>query len=365
LFDGFSGRDDAGSTAEVAKLVNAPVILIIDAGSMARSAAAIALGYARFDPILSLKGYVVNNIASQRHFEWVKEAIEQSTSIPVVGYLPRDASLKMPERHLGLVPTPEMASTRFIEPLAERIEKTIDVNRLAEIARSAGPLPQVKARFIAPGAVGANIAIARDEAFSFYYQDNLDLLESFGASLLPFSPLHDGTLPEGAQGIYLGGGFPEMYAGVLSSNRSMIESVRRAALQGMPLYGECGGLMYLSEGIIDFEGRRYPMVGLVPGWSVMRNKLARMGYVELEFRHDTILGSKGTRLRGHEFHWSEMETKTSSAAYQILHPEPRSEGYAHGNIMASYVHLHFGTEPGLARAFVEACSGWAHSPKHP
>jgi cobyrinic acid a,c-diamide synthase len=364
LFDGHSGLDDSGSTAEVAKLLDVPTILIIDAGKMARSAAAVALGYTEFDPALNLSGFVINNIGSERHFEWVKEAIEKATSVPVLGYLPKNVNFEMPERHLGLIPTVENLEVQFMAPLCQQIEQTFEMNRLLEIARSAPPIPKPKYR-IFPSDEGAihraptNIAYAWDEAFSFYYQDNLDLLEAYGARLFPFSPMHDSSIPEGAQGVYIGGGFPEMYAEALSANRSILDSLKKAASEGMPIYGECGGLMYLSQGITDFEGNLYPMLGLVPGWSRMTRQLARMGYVEIEALEDTILSPKGARLRGHEFHWSEMESKPKPSAYQILHPQAGNEGYINGNILASYVHLHFGSDPNLARNFVQASRQWA------
>lgn len=363
LYDGHSGLDDSGSTAEVAKLLNAPTILIIDAGKMARSAAAVALGYMKFDPALSLSGFIVNNIGSERHFEWVKEAIEQATSIPVLGYLPKNGNFEMPERHLGLIPTIENVGAQFIEPLSRQIDKTIDMERLINIARSTPSIDEPEDRIFPSdkdsiNRIPANIAYAWDEAFSFYYQDNLDLLEAYGARLWPFSPMHDNAIPESAQGIYIGGGFPEMYAEALSANQSIMNSLRKAASEGMPIYGECGGLMYLSQGITDFEGKRYPMVGLVPGWSVMTRTLARMGYVEVEFYQDTILGPKGMRLRGHEFHWSEMEGDLSSPANRIVSPDLRNEGHVNGNIFASYVHLHFGTDPSLAMNFISSCRKW-------
>jgi len=365
LFDGHSGSGEDGSTAEVAKIFSAPVVLIINAGKMSRSAAAVAQGYARYDPELDLKGFIINNVGSERHFEWVKEAIEQAASIPVLGYLPKNKDLEMPERHLGLIPTVENAGDQFIEPLCEQIEKTIDIDRLLEIAQS---VHIIKVEHVAPLLFPAepifptvNIAYAWDEAFSFYYQDNLDLLEAYGARLMPFSPLDDEALPLDTQGVYIGGGFPEIYAERLSKNQAMLDSLREAADKCIPIYGECGGLMYLSKGITDFEGNRYQMVGLVPVWSIMTRKLARMGYVEFEFNQDTILGSQGMKLRGHEFHWSEMESELDSPVYRVVHPELRNEGYVNGNIFASYIHMHFGSDPGLARNFIKSCQRWANT----
>ncbi|MFA4835991.1 MAG: cobyrinate a,c-diamide synthase [Dehalococcoidia bacterium] len=359
LFDGHSGLDDAGSTAQVAKLIDSPVILIINVGAMARSAAAIALGYQRFDPELDLKGFIVNGVGGPRHFQWVKEAIEQTTSLPVLGYLPKnEADLKLPERHLGLVPTAEQGElVAFFDKLVSQIEETLDIDGLLRVAHSAGPLvPENSGLFpVEPVSPLVRIAVARDEAFSFYYQDNLDLLEAHGAELVHFSPLEDRVLPENIGGIYIGGGFPEMFADKLSRNQSFIADLRRLASEGMPIYAECGGLMYLCRGVTDFEGNRYPLAGLVPGWSAMTRKLSRMGYVEVEFGRDTVLATAGTRLRGHEFHWSELEEALPSPAYRMTHPHIANEGYAEGNLLASYVHLHFGTDPQLAPNFVRVC----------
>jgi cobyrinic acid a,c-diamide synthase len=198
------------------------------------------------------------------------------------------------------------------------------------------------------------LAVARDEAFSFYYQDNLDLLSAWGASIVPVSPLRDAELPP-SDGFYIGGGFPEMYAAQLSANRPFRRSIARAAKSGMPVYGECGGLMYLGEGITDFEGGRHEMVGVVPGWSTMKRKRRVMGYVTVKVLADNILASEGDVLRGHEFHWSERDSSVDRPAYHIAEGN-RSEGFVAENILASYVHLHFGTSISLARHLIEACS---------
>ncbi len=359
LFDGHSGLDDAGSTAQVAKLLKSPVILVINVGSMARSAAAIALGYLHFDPALPLKGFIVNGVGSPKHFQWVNEAIEKATSLPVLGYLPKnEVDLKLPERHLGLVPTAEQWElVAFFDKLVAQLEETLDIDGLVQIAKSSQPLEPENSDLFPVEAVSplVRIAVARDEAFSFYYQDNLDLLEAHGAELVYFSPLENQALPEGIGGIYIGGGFPEMCAEKLSQNQSFIADLKRVASEGMPIYAECGGLMYLCRGVTDFEGNRYPLAGLVPGWSMMTQKLSRMGYVEVEVRRDNILMPARTRLRGHEFHWSALEEALPSPAYKMTHPHITDEGYAEGNLLASYVHLHFGTDPQLAPNFVRSC----------
>jgi cobyrinic acid a,c-diamide synthase len=197
--------------------------------------------------------------------------------------------------------------------------------------------------------------VARDEAFSFYYEDNLDLLTAFGARLLPFSPLRDSALPLGSRGVYLGGGFPELFAERLAANHPLLAEMRWAAGQGFPIYAECGGLMYLSEALTDFEGRRHKLASLIPCQVAMAERRSALGYVRLRTLRETLLSPADSQLRGHEFHWSRLATGTEHAnAYHLLEPAHGAEGFALGNLLASYVHLHFGAEPDLARRFVAA-----------
>lgn len=367
LFDGFSGAEGAGSSAHIAALLGAPVLLVIDVSKMARSAGAMALGYARFDPQLRLGGFLLNRVAGESHYRWCREAIEGTDAGPVLGYLPRDSSLVLPERHLGLVPTDERPLEEgFLDRLVAQVESHMDLDGLLERLRTddrelmlealspQSPVPSLL--FPAePRARVAGIAVARDEAFSFYYQDNLDLLQAHGAELIPFSPLRDAGIPAGAGALYLGGGFPEVYAERLAANGSMLESIRRAAAEGMPIYAECGGLMYLCQGIVNGEGVRHPMVGLVPGFCSMEQKRLNLGYTEVESVVETLLGPAGTRARGHEFHWSRWEgPDPSSCAYRVLNRGGGVEGYARDNVLATFIHLHFGANPALAPAFVES-----------
>lgn len=376
LYDGFSGRSEAGSTAEVAKLLGAPVVLVMDVASLARSAGAIALGYRDFDPDLRLAGIVLNNVGSDKHALWVKEAIE-SVSIPVLGYLHRDGALHLPHRHLGLIPTAERGSTggtpyptsgdselgQALRAIRERIEKGIDLDRIIGLARSAPPLGADDPGLFPTETPSASvrIAVARDEAFSFYYEDNLDLLRAHGAELVFFSPLHDSQLPEGSQGIYLGGGFPEMYAEGLAANRAIHEAIRQASQRGLPIYAECGGLMYLTESITDLEGRIHPMVGLVPGRIVTEGQRLKLSYVVIQAQRDSILTRKDQELRGHEFHLSDwVGLPPDMPRAYVVQPygsgsHSRPEGYCQRNILASYIHLHFATAPDLAPNFVAAC----------
>jgi cobyrinic acid a,c-diamide synthase len=303
-------------------------------------------------------------VGSETHLRWVREAIESTTGLPVVGHLPRREDLVLPERHLGLIPTAEgRVQDDFFDRLVAQIERTVDLDTVQRLAETAPPLPEAESGLFPPTPVPAKVrlALARDEAFSFYYEDSLDLLTAWGAEIVPFSPLHDQGLPEGAAGVYLGGGFPELFAGPLAENRPMHKALRTAARGGMPIYGECGGLMYLLESITDMEGRPYPMVGLVPGQAAMVGRRLKLAYVTALARQSSPLLAAGDAARGHEFHWSELRADwpAERLAYDLVDRDGRREGYASGNLLASYIHLHFGANPRLAPRLVETCAQWA------
>jgi cobyrinic acid a,c-diamide synthase len=366
LYDGFAYMDDSGSTAQVAKLLGAPVVLVLDASHMARSAAALALGYQRFDPELPLAGYIVNQVGGQAHGQGVAAAIQRATGLPVLGWLPRDPGLEIPERHLGLVPTAEPGPhtahrtdwQAFIEAAADQVARYLDLERLLAIARQAPALTAPDLATLFGGRRGV-IGVARDEAFSFTYQDNLDLLQAAGAEIVFFSPLRDATLPPGAAGVLLSGGFPELYAEQLAANTAIHQALRQAHRRGVPIYAECGGLMYLTETITDLEGREHTMVGLLPGRSAMTSRLT-LGYRLARAAGDSWLLAAGDIVRGHEFHYSTWEDRPPDLppAYHLLPPdgqgEPYPEGACLGNLWASYVHLHFWAKPELAANFVAA-----------
>lgn len=355
LFDGRSGEDEAGSAAHLAKLLGAPVVLVVDAYAMARSAAAMVLGYQRFDPELRLAGVILNRVAGQGHYKMAAGPIKQATSLPVLGYLPRDEALHLPERHLGLIPMVEgPAGDEFFERLAETVERQIDLDLLLRLGTTfqwrggqrlfpAEPLPR-----------RASIAVAMDRAFSFYYQDSLDLLETWGAEIAPFSPLADAALPPGTGAVYLGGGFPELYARELAENEGMKASLRKAADHGKPVYGECGGLMYLGQTLSDPDGGTVRMAGLVPLSSTMQGQRLSLGYREARLLHDSPFLPAGETVRGHEFHWSELSEMPprSKAAYLFTEQGDRPEGYAEGSVFASYLHVHLASDPRLAPNFV-------------
>lgn len=361
LFDGFRGEDEEGSTAHVAKLLRLPVILVVDAWAAARSVGALALGFKNFDPHIELAGVILNGIAGERHLEFVKPSLEKA-GVTLLGYLPKRPDLRLPERHLGLIPTVEgRVSVEFYGRLAEQVERTIDVDR---ILRLAGPidLSEPDSSLLFPAAHRAAkvaIAVARDKAFNFYYPDSLDLLEAWGAEIVSFSPLEDRELPSGVGGVYIGGGFPELYARELSENSTMRCSLQKAAQRGLPIYAECGGLMYLGESIEDSEGNSYPMAAVFPYRSSMKGSKLTLGYRNVSALDDNPLMSKGESVRGHEFHLSVLQGGSrGSSAYDVLDQPGRKEGFRVRNTMVSYIHLHLGSKRSLAPSFVDFCAAW-------
>lgn len=359
LYDGFGSQDESGSTAELAKWLSSPVVLVLDAWAIARSAGAMAAGYQMFDPALALAGFISNRVAGAGHRQTVRESVEAATGLPLFGGLIRDEALEIPERHLGLVPTAETGHwAEFVDAARRAVESHVDVERLLAVARSAPPLPESEAWPLALQSQVrpmVRIAVARDRAFSFYYADNLDLLKAAGAEVIFFSPLHDARLPK-ADGLYLGGGFPEVYAAELSANAAMREAIREFGCSGRPVYAECGGLMYLTECIFDRNGAEHAMVGLLPGKSVMTSSLT-LGYREVLAIRDTLLLRAGETVRGHEFHYSQWNDRPADLpwAYRLSGTTTGTEGWASEQLLASYVHLHFVARPELATRFVEAC----------
>ena len=358
LYDGHSSINDEGSTAELAKLLGAPVILVVDSRKGARSLAAMVSGYQAFDPGLNLGGVILNGIGSDEHLRFCREAIEHYTGVAVLGYLPRRDNLSLPERHLGLIPTVEgPAGKEFLELLLAQCQATLNIPQILRLSEQA-KVPEAEAALFptTPKPPLARIAVARDKAFSFYYQDSLDLLQAWGAELVPFSPLQDTELPQDISGLYIGGGFPELYAAALAENKPIRQEIKIAAGRGMPVYAECGGLMYLGRGIRDLEGNEYPMVGAIPVSSQIDSPRLSLGYRTVQALGDGPLLRQGEIVRGHEFHWSVLNKDANTLnAYCVIDKDKRLEGFHSVNLLASYVHLHLGSLPQMASRFIENC----------
>jgi len=364
LYDGAGYEAETGSTAEIAKQLGAPVIIVIDASRMARSAGAVALGLTMFDPKLQISGFIVNCVGSESHGRGVAAAIEAATGKHCFGWVPRDAALAVPERRLGLLPAGKLEESQaFINAACAAVEKHIDIDALLPDIRSAPPISPAKhpRQSRAQDRDGVVIAVARDEAFSFIYPENLELLEEAGAHLAFFSPLRDRALPADTKGIILSGGFPEAYAPVLSTNVAIHTLLKTAHAQGLPIFAECGGLMYLTQAIRETNGVTWPMAGLLPGTSVMTARLT-LGYRLAEAAIDGPLLAAGERVRGHEFHYSIWEDQPPdlSPAF-LLHPPHggatpiQPEGASLGSLWATYIHTHFLNAPCMAARFVAAC----------
>ena len=391
LFDGISrktGVSPAGnfsnfaSTAHIALLLNIPVLLVIDCSKLSGSVAAIARGYTTFDPRIKFAGLILNRVGSDRHLQLLTEAIAPN-NLPILGVLRRDANITIPDRHLGLIPTDEMpALNTLINDLARLAETSFNWQQLLPLLKSGDEgseqhltmhippdrivttqskivkgFPEKKATNFQKIAIG----VARDAAFNFYYQDNLDLLKELGAKLIFFSPLKETSLPPEIKGLYFGGGFPEIFARQLSENKQMRESIKRAILDGMPTYAECGGLMYLSQAIIDFEGNSWEMLGIVPTAAAMGKKL-KLGYRQAIAIKDSPLLKKGDRVFGHEFHRSELTIETTTALFKTWRGDEETkenlasfEGWQIYRVHASYIHLHWGGRVEIPQGFLEDC----------
>jgi cobyrinic acid a,c-diamide synthase len=347
LFDGKSGGGELASTAHVAKVLEAPVLLVVDASAMARSAAALVHGYATFDPDLRLEGVILNRVGSPTHERMLREAIA-TLGIPVLGVLRRDARLATPDRHLGLVPVAERRdeARSALEAVGEVISRSCDLEGILRLARSAGPLgakpwsPEASE----PGPP-VRVAVAAGSSFSFLYEENLELLRGAGAEVAFFDPTSDEDLPEGTDALYLGGGFPEAYAEALAANEPLKENVRRFAAEGRPGVAECGGLLYLAR---ELDGRA--MCGVLDARARMTDRLT-LGYREARALSDSPLAEEGILVRGHEFHYSVVEPeKGERPAWELADRGP--EGFVLDGVHASYLHTHWAAAPEVPRRLV-------------
>ncbi|MFC9164546.1 cobyrinate a,c-diamide synthase [Streptomyces fungicidicus] len=389
LYDGAAGEGELASTAQVAKLLRAPVVLVVDASSQSRSVAALVHGFASFDPEVRIGGVILNKVGSDRHEALLREALD-SVGVPVLGVLRRAAPVETPSRHLGLVPVAERGAlaVEAVAAMAAQVAGGCDLAALVALARSAGPLagagwdagealvssPPPPLPFPSPGALPPDsrsaldgprpqapdglvdagrpvrVAVAGGAAFTFSYSEHAELLTAAGAEVVVFDPLRDEELPEGTAGLVVGGGFPEVYASELSANEGLRKSVAELALNGAPVAAECAGLLYLCR---DLDG--LPMCGVLDASARMSERLT-LGYRDAVAVSDSTLAGAGTRMRGHEFHRTVVEPDAGSApAWGMRAPERRVEGFVERGVHASYLHTHWASEPGVARRFVERC----------
>jgi cobyrinic acid a,c-diamide synthase len=351
LFDGKGGGGEFASTAHVAKLLDAPVLLVIDASAMARSAAAIVHGYATFDKELNLAGVILNRVGSTVHERMLREAIEP-LDVPLLGILRREAAIRTPDRHLGLVPVAERRgeARAGLDVLGEKFSRSCDLPGILRLARSAGPLDTEPWSPEAPEpGPPARVAIAGGPSFSFLYEENLEQLRGTGAEVTFFDPTSEGDLPEGTDALYLGGGFPETYAEALAANEPLKERVRRFAAEGRPVLAECGGLLYLVKGI---DG--HVMCSVLDAQARMTDRLT-LGYREARAVSDSPLVEAGTVVRGHEFHYSAVEPAAGERpAWEFA--GRRREGFVSGGVHASYLHTHWAATPEVPRRLVRAAA---------
>lgn len=356
LFDGYDGKTEAGSTAQMAKWLGLPVVLVVDARSMARSVAALVQGFVRFDPDLAFAGVMLNRAGSQTHLQCLEQALADAAAAPCLGGLFRKEEITIPERHLGLFTAQDYGldgQTRH--HLADLAEQGLLLDALLE------RLPEIRSlRFLvpAPKKSRVRIAVAMDRAFCFYYPENLEMLEENGAAIIRFSPLSDTALPENIHGLYLGGGYPELHAKTLAKNKGLKAEILEKCRQGLPIYGECGGFMVLCKTLVDLEGAAHPMIGCFGFTCRMYPRLKALGYREIVFTEDTVLGPAGAGARGHEFHYSGMDPHDREPVCRAM---DRCGGlkaapvFQVNHCLGGYVHLHFKSRPETARHFVEAC----------
>ncbi len=352
LYDG--GRGGISSTAEIAKQLGAPVVLVIDAKSMGTSAAAVALGFREFDKSVNLAGVILNRLGSDSHKQMIVDALD-ALGIKCFGAIMRNDEFTLPERHLGLVPTTENHAVDALQKICAAVEKQVDIDALIALALTPAPLPPPPCPLsLVPSPL--TIGVARDEAFSFYYDAGLKELERLGAQIVYFSPLNDRTLPK-VDGLIIGGGFPEMFAARLERNENLRLAIRDAAATGLPIFAECGGFMYLMRELVDFDGRRFKMCGALDGVATMTNKLQTVGYVTAELLRDCVIGRAGDVIHAHEFHFSTAET-LGEKIFKCTRLRTGKEyfaGAAQKNLVASYLHIHFAGCPLAAKNFVDAC----------
>ena len=359
LYDG--GKGGISSTAEISKMLDAPIVLIIDAKSMGTSAAAVALGFKEFDKSINLAGVILNRLGSDSHKKIIVDALNE-LGIKCFGAIKRNDEFFLPERHLGLVPTAENNSVDVIKKICAAVENQVDIDALINLAKNSAPLKIPCPLSFVP-CPSTKIAVARDEAFNFYYDASLNELKNLGAEIIYFSPLNDETLPENISGLIIGGGFPEMFAARLEQNKKIRAEIFHAAQNNLPIFAECGGFMYLMRELVDFDGKSFEMCGIIDGAATMTKKLQTVGYVEAEILRDCIIGKAGDKIRAHEFHFSTAEISDEKIfkCRRVRTDKEYFSGAIKKNLVASYLHIHFAGNPSAASNFIQACKNFQAS----
>ena len=361
LYDGASPTSLDGSTAEVAYILNAPIALIINARGLSRSFAAMVKGFASFEDQITVSAVIANHCGSDRHKKWLAESLAVTELPEMIGAIERQSFPELPSRHLGLVTADrETLKADVIDKLADICEQNIDIDALIELASKA-PAIEVEDEQVTNSVKSVRLGIAKDAAFHFYYPDNLEALQRHGCELVDFSPISDASLPDGIDGLYIGGGYPEEFAKELSVNEKMRNSIAEFAGSNKPIYAECGGLMYLGNKLITANSKEYPMVGLLNITTKMLDRFNILGYVQVDLLQDSLWGTKDTTIRGHEFHYSEIieGLEDYSSLQKVYSVKRRSgsessiEGFQKQNILASYMHLHFASRPQTVKNFVK------------
>ena len=362
FYDGHIVHKNVGSTAHLSKVLKAPVVLIINGSGISTSAAAIVHGFKHFDNDEDVAGVIINQVNSKRHYDILKEAIEEMTGVKCFGYLKKHPDINLDSRHLGLIPSYEVEVLQDkIDLISNLMEDSIDFDGLLELGQSAAPLKRVDLG-IKKVVDEVRIGVPLDKAFNFYYQDNLELLEALGAKLVYFSPLEDKAVPASIDGIYFGGGFPEVFVKELSANKQMRTSIKEFIEAGGPVYAECGGLMYMCNRIVDLEDNAYEMVGILENDSVMTKKLQRFGYVDVRINKESIIGSDMTNFEAHEFHRSKLtEHLDDQTVYSVEKDRGNGNinkwscGYTYKNFLGGYAHIHFYNNLEIPRNFLYTC----------
>lgn len=371
LFDGIyhpepaESRNDYGSTAHIARILNLPVLLVLNCSSLSTSIAAIAYGYTNLDPQINIVGVILNQVASDRHLELLETALK-SINLPILGVLRRNTAVAIPDRHLGLVPSSELANISHVfAQLADLVKTSFNWDRLLPLIRQKSATNKATpSLYQQQQSASVRIGVARDRAFNFYYQDNLDLLTQLGAELVFWSPLQDRNLPDRLQGLYFGGGFPEVFAQQLGENKSVLQQLKQLIEANLPTYAECGGLMYLCEQLIDLQRQTWPMVGIIPSTVTMQAKLT-LGYRQAIALQNSSLVTAQQTITGHEFHRSQLIAHPEYPQWQLqgVHKSSMAsvEGWNIKQVHASYLHLHWGVNTALARRFIQSCRNYQTS----